>query len=163
MRRAGKDDRLPPFPGVPLPVKDLADVAGRPTTHGSLGTSREPATRTGAVVRRLVVAGSVLTAKTTASEFGALPFTESPVLGISRDPWDTERTPGSHPMGVLTSLSDVTGRPVLPLPLRRDPATGPPVGVQLVAAPWREELLLQVARALEEALPRSGRRPPVGR
>ena len=33
---------LPPFHGVPVPIKDLNDVAGWPTTHGSKGTSREP-------------------------------------------------------------------------------------------------------------------------
>lgn len=66
-------------------------------------------------------------------------------------------------MGVFTSVFDITGQPALSLPLHQDPATGLPVGVQPVAAPWREDLLLRVARTLEQALPRAGRRPPVGR
>ncbi|MEU8713967.1 amidase family protein [Streptomyces sp. NPDC048663] len=66
----------------------------------------------------------------------------------------------SYPMGVFTSVFNVTGQPAVSLPLHHDEATGLPVGVQLVAAPWREDLLLQVSRTLEPALPWSGRRPP---
>ncbi|MEU1164395.1 amidase family protein, partial [Streptomyces sp. NPDC005921] len=68
----------------------------------------------------------------------------------------------SYPMGVFTSVFNVTGQPAVSLPLHQDAATGLPVGVQIVAAPWREDLLLQVARTLELALPWDGRRPPVG-
>ncbi|WP_282206435.1 amidase family protein [Kitasatospora fiedleri] len=81
--------------------------------------------------------------------------------GTAEDPAAALRN--AYPMGVFTSVFNVTGQPALSLPLHQDPATGLPVGVQLVAAPWREDLLLQVARTLEEALPWSGRRPPVGR
>ena len=42
---ATSTDDLPPFHGVPLPIKDLVDVAGWPTTHGSAGASRAPAAR----------------------------------------------------------------------------------------------------------------------
>src|SRR4029453_11851949 len=35
-------DDLPPFHGVPLPIKDLLDVAGWPTTYGCAGASRVP-------------------------------------------------------------------------------------------------------------------------
>lgn len=50
----------------------------------------------------------------------------------------------SYPMGVFTSVFNVTGQPAISLPLHIDAATGLPVSVQIVAAPW------------------SGRRPPVG-
>ncbi|KOG61562.1 hypothetical protein ADK38_42350, partial [Streptomyces varsoviensis] len=65
----------------------------------------------------------------------------------------------SYPLAVFTSLFNVTGQPAISLPLHHDDATGLPVGVQLVAAPWQEDLLLRVARALELALPWAGRRP----
>jgi amidase len=65
----------------------------------------------------------------------------------------------SYPMAVFTSLFNVTGQPAVSVPVHHDDATGLPVGVQVVAAPWREDLLLQVARALELAHPTSGRRP----
>ena len=67
----------------------------------------------------------------------------------------------SYPMAVFTSVFNVTGQPAISVPVAHDGATGLPVGIQLVAAPWREDLLLQLARALEVALPWSARRPPV--
>lgn len=103
LRTAAED--LPPFHGVPLPVKDLLDVAGWPTTHGSAGTSRAPAERSDPVVRRFVDAGFLLLGKTTTSEFGAVPFTESESLGISRNPWDPERTPGGSSSGAGVAVA----------------------------------------------------------
>ncbi|HEY8544659.1 MAG TPA: amidase family protein, partial [Acidimicrobiales bacterium] len=67
----------------------------------------------------------------------------------------------SYPMAVFTSLFNVTGQPAISVPVHHDEASGLPVGVQIVAAPWREDLLLQVARLLEQAHPWSDRRPPV--
>jgi amidase len=66
----------------------------------------------------------------------------------------------SYPMAVFTSLFNVTGQPAISVPVHHDDATGLPVGVQIVAAPWREDLLLQVSHALELAHPWSDRRPP---
>jgi amidase len=97
--RAASTDDLPPFHGVPLPIKDLLDVAGWPTTHGSAGASKAPAPASDPVVQRFVDAGFVLLGKTTTSEFGAVPFTESEALGISRNPWDPDRTPGGSSSG----------------------------------------------------------------
>lgn len=50
-------------------------------------------------MRRFVDAGFVPLGKTTTSEFGAVPFTESEALGISRNPWDPARTPGGSSSG----------------------------------------------------------------
>ncbi|MEV5339615.1 amidase [Streptomyces sp. NPDC052676] len=96
---------LPPFLGVPLPVKDLLDVAGWPTTHGSAGADRAPAAASDPVVRRFLEAGFIPLGKTTTSEFGTLPFTESPALGISRNPWDPERTPGGSSSGAGVAVA----------------------------------------------------------
>ncbi|MFI6009949.1 amidase [Streptomyces sp. NPDC051243] len=103
--RAGSPDELPPFHGVPLPVKDLVDVAGWPTTYGSAGAGTAPAVASDPVVQRLVDAGFVLLGKTTTSEFGTLPFTESEALGISRNPWDPERTPGGSSSGAGVAVA----------------------------------------------------------
>jgi amidase len=67
----------------------------------------------------------------------------------------------SYPMAVFTSLFNVTGQPAISVPVHHDHVTGLPVGVQIVAAPWREDLLLQVAYAFELALPWADRRPVV--
>jgi amidase len=96
---------LPPFHGVPLPIKDLLDVAGWPTTHGSAGASPAPAGASDPVVQRFVDAGFVLIGKTTTSEFGTVPFTENEVLGISRNPWDPHRTPGGSSSGAGAAVA----------------------------------------------------------
>src|SRR5262249_39263445 len=67
----------------------------------------------------------------------------------------------SYPMAVFTSLFNVTGQPAISMPIHHDEATGLPVGVQIVAAPWREDLLIQVARTLELAHPWADRRPGI--
>src|SRR5262245_46590028 len=102
---AAPTDDLPPFHGVPLPIKDLVDVAGWPTTHGSAGASCVPAAASDPVVQRFVDAGFVLLGKTTTSEFGTVPFTESEALGISRNPWDPERTPGGSSSGAGAAVA----------------------------------------------------------
>lgn len=103
--RAAAGEDLPPFLGVPLPIKDLLDVAGWPTTYGSAGASRAPARASDPVVQRLVDAGFVLLGKTTTSEFAAVPFTESQALGISRNPWDPDRTPGGSSSGAGVAVA----------------------------------------------------------
>ncbi len=103
--RTTSTDDLPPFLGVPLPIKDLLDVAGWPTSYGSAGASKAPAARSDPVVQRFVDAGFVLLGKTTTSEFGAVPFTESDALGISRNPWDPERTPGGSSSGAGVAVA----------------------------------------------------------
>lgn len=97
--RAASAQDLPPFHGIPLPIKDLLDVAGWPTSHGSAGASKTPAAVSDPVVQRLVDAGFIPLGKTTTSEFGAVPFTESQALGISRNPWNPSRTPGGSSGG----------------------------------------------------------------
>ena len=96
---------LGPFHGVPLPIKDLVDVAGWPTTYGSAGASPAAATTSDQVVERFVEAGFVLLGKTTTSEFGAISFTESDALGITRNPWDPDRTPGGSSGGAGAAVA----------------------------------------------------------
>ncbi len=92
-------EELPPFHGVPLPIKDLVNVAGWPTTYGSLATDRSPQPKSDPIVQRFTDAGFLPLGKTTTSEFGAVPFTESEAQGISRNPWDPDRTPGGSSSG----------------------------------------------------------------
>jgi amidase len=78
-------------------------------------------------------------------------------VGTDRDP--RMAVVNSYPMGAFVALFNVTGQPAISLPIHHDDATGLPVGIQLVAAPWREDLLLQVSRMLELAHPWAHRHP----
>jgi amidase len=61
-------------------------------------------------------------------------------------------------MAAFTAAFNITGQPVVSLPLHMSPS-GLPVGVQIVAGPWREGQLLRVASQLEGADPWAGRSP----
>ncbi|HEX4818736.1 MAG TPA: amidase [Acidimicrobiales bacterium] len=63
-----------------------------------------------------------------------------------------------YPMAVFTSIFNVTGLPAISLPVHQA-ESGLPVGVQLVAPPWREDLLLQLGSQLEASLPWRERHP----
>jgi amidase len=67
---------------------------------------------------------------------------------------------GSIPYATFTSMFNTTGQPAISVPTHQS-SDGLPVGVQLAGAYGREDLLLRVAAQLEQALPWSGRRPPV--
>ncbi len=102
-RRDGTD--LPPFTGVPIPIKDLDDVAGWVTTHGSRATPDVPAELDQLVVGRFRRAGFVLMGKTTTPEFGAISRTESLRLGVTRNPWNIDHTPGGSSGGAAASVA----------------------------------------------------------
>src|SRR5688500_8424823 len=95
-RRRSGDRR--PLLGVPLAIKDDADVQGEITAKGSCAVD-EPARADAEVVRRLRSAGAVILGKTQVPEMMIVPFTESPTFGITRNPWDLQRTPGGSSGG----------------------------------------------------------------
>lgn len=97
-------DERGPLHGVPLVIKEELDVAGTVTTFGGLGNSTA-ATADGEVVRRLRAAGAVIVAKTRMPEFGAFPYTESDAFGVTRNPWDRDRTPGGSSGGTAAAVA----------------------------------------------------------
>lgn len=104
---ASTDDpgSLPPFLGVPIPIKDLNDVEGWPTSQGSLGAGDEPAASDDPAVARLRGAGFVLMGKTATPELGTISYTESQRFGATRNPWDTSRTPGGSSGGAGAAVA----------------------------------------------------------
>jgi amidase len=101
-RRAGADDA--PLLGVPFAVKDEIDLAGEITSRGTSAVAT-PATEDAEVVKRLRAAGAVIVGKTTMPELGLWPFTESVTWGVTRNPWDLERTPGGSSGGSAAAVA----------------------------------------------------------
>jgi aspartyl-tRNA(Asn)/glutamyl-tRNA(Gln) amidotransferase subunit A len=94
-----------PLAGVPLAVKELAQVAGWPDTDASLVYADRVATADCTEVARLRAAGAVLVGLTTASEFGAVSYTNTPLHGVTRNPWDLGRTPGGSSGGSSAAVA----------------------------------------------------------
>ncbi len=84
----------------------------------------------------------------------ATPYVATPI-GQDMIEVDGERIPVRPNLGIYTQPISCIGLPVIAAPIA-DPATigtpgGLPIGVQLIAAPWREDVLFRVAAALERA------------
>jgi aspartyl-tRNA(Asn)/glutamyl-tRNA(Gln) amidotransferase subunit A len=94
-----------PFAGVPMGVKELAKVEGWPDTEASHVFAGRVAAHDDTEVARLRAAGAVLVGQTTASEFGAVSFTNTPLHGVTRNPWDTDRTPGGSSGGSAAAVA----------------------------------------------------------
>jgi amidase len=103
-RRLAAGDRAP-FLGVPIPIKDLTPVAGWPVTYGSNGAPAGASEDSELVVDALVQAGFVLCARTNTPEFGVITVAENSRYGITRNPWDTERSPGGSSGGAAAAVA----------------------------------------------------------
>jgi aspartyl-tRNA(Asn)/glutamyl-tRNA(Gln) amidotransferase subunit A len=103
-RAAGEP--LGPLAGVPFGVKDLEDCIGMPTRRGSRWyADARPATRDDIHVERFRAAGAIPIGKTATPEFGAFGYTASPLTGVTRNPWNPERTPGGSSGGTAAAVS----------------------------------------------------------
>ena len=95
--RLAAGERLPLL-GVPIAIKDDVDVAGEVTTYGT--AAHGPARGEDAeVVRRLRAAGAVIIGKTAVPEMMVWSFTETLTFGATRNPWNTDYTPGGSSGG----------------------------------------------------------------
>jgi aspartyl-tRNA(Asn)/glutamyl-tRNA(Gln) amidotransferase subunit A len=104
--RSGRGAELGPLAGVPFGVKDLEDCAGMPTTMGSRWYADDPPKPADSIhVARLRRAGAIPLGKTATPEFGAWAYTASPLLGVTRNPWDQTRTPGGSSGGSSAAVA----------------------------------------------------------
>ncbi len=94
-----------PLAGVPLGVKDLEDVAGLPTTFGSVPFKDHVAERDSIQVERLRAAGAIVLGKTNTPEFGYTGFTKNRIFGVTRNPWNLEKTPGGSSGGSSAAIA----------------------------------------------------------
>lgn len=97
--------RRRPLLGVPLPIKDLTQVAGQPFEAGSAVLRGTVAERTDGVAQRILDAGTVTIGKTTTPEFGMPAYTEPATGAPARTPWDPRRTAGGSSGGAAAAVA----------------------------------------------------------
>lgn len=92
--------------GVPTSIKDIMLTKGWPTLRGSKTVSPDQAWEEDApAVARLREHGAIFVGKTTTPEFGWKGVTDSPLTGITRNPWNPERTPGGSSGGAAVAVA----------------------------------------------------------
>lgn len=102
-----RDEDTGPLHGVPIAIKDLfALKAGVRHTFGSTVFDDFVPDRTSPVVQRLEDAGAIVIGKTNTPEFGNRPTTDNDLVGITRNPFDTERTAGGSSGGSAAAVAD---------------------------------------------------------
>jgi amidase len=101
-RKGAGDDR--PLLGVPIAVKDVEDVTGEVTRWGTDAFST-PAAQDSELVRRLRAAGAVVVGKTNCPELAIIGDTEGPAFGVTRNPWNTDRSVGGSSGGSAAAVA----------------------------------------------------------
>lgn len=94
-----------PLQGLPMAIKDLTDVAGIPTSHGSPNFKDNVPTKDSAIVTRLKRAGAVIIGKTNTPEFGLGSHTYNPVYGITRNAFDPSTSAGGSSGGAAVAVA----------------------------------------------------------
>ena len=103
--RSRNDGALPPLHGMPIAFKDLTDVAGVVTTHGSAALEHKPALADGALPAMLKAAGVVSLGKTQVPEFGLTAYSENRVAPPSRNPHALSRGSGGSSGGSAAAVA----------------------------------------------------------
>ncbi len=91
--------------GLPVCIKDETTIKGQCTTSGSLIYRDNIDTRTSFSVERILRAGGIVHARSTAPEFCIAAVTHSKLWGVTRNPWNLERTPGGSSGGSGAALA----------------------------------------------------------
>jgi amidase len=123
-RYAGRGEPPRALEGIPLAIKEEEAVAGQPWTQGSLLYEHLVAKHSSAFAQRMLDAGAIVHARTTAPEFSCAGFTHSRLNGVTRNPWSPEYAVGGSSGGsgaalaagttTLASGSDIGGSIRLP-------------------------------------------------
>jgi len=96
---------LPPFFGVPIPIKDLHAVAGLPCSLGVAALKETIAAYDEGGVSRIKQAGFIILGKTATSELGSFPYTEPPGFAPTRNPWHLDYTAGGSSGGAAAAVA----------------------------------------------------------
>lgn len=102
-------DRLGPLHGVPVSIKDLFLTRGVRTMYGSHIRENFVPDEDAPAVAKLREAGAILIGKTTTPEFAFKAVTDSPVTGVSRNPWNLDKTCGGSSGGAAAAVASGLG------------------------------------------------------
>jgi amidase len=100
----GSDRSDAPLAGVPIAIKDDMPVRGQSVTRGSRSYG-PPEPADGEVVRRLRAAGAIPIGITNVPELMIFPWTATAANGVTRNPWNPERTPGGSSGGSAAAVA----------------------------------------------------------
>jgi amidase len=100
-----RQEELPPFHGVPISIKDILCTAGVRTTRGSRAFVHEVPDFDDHDVACLKAAGFIMLGKTNTPELAIYPWTEPELFGPTRNPWNTNLTPGGSTGGGGAALA----------------------------------------------------------
>jgi len=103
--QAARGEVCGPLHGVPIGVKDLFLTAGFRTRKGSLLHTDSVATETAPAVQRLFAAGAIMVGKNTTPEAGWKGSSTSPLYGVTRNPWNPEKTAGGSSSGSAAAVA----------------------------------------------------------
>ncbi len=104
-RYMGAGDPPRALEGIPTVIKEEEPIKGEPWTQGSLIHVDRIADHTSAFARRILDSGAIMHARSTTPEFCCAGFTHSRLWGITRNPWNTDFTPGGSSGGSGASLA----------------------------------------------------------
>lgn len=94
-----------PLCGLPCSIKDLMPEAGVRTTYGSIIFKDNIPEKSDSLVTHLETSGAVISGKTNSPEFGAGGNTFNDVFGVTRNPWNLEKSAGGSSGGAAASLA----------------------------------------------------------
>ena len=104
-RAVSAETALGPLHGVPFTVKENIDLAGTPTTQAIPALAEAVAPVDAPQVERLRAAGAIPIGRTNLPDFGLRVHTDSALHGLTRNPWDPQRTPGGSSGGEAAALA----------------------------------------------------------
>src|SRR5215471_9957159 len=104
-RLAADGTWLGPLHGIPFTVKENIDVAGTATTHGVPAMAEAIASVDAPPVERLRAAGAIALGRTNLPDFALRVHTDSALHGLTRNPWNPQRTSGGSSGGEAAALA----------------------------------------------------------
>lgn len=102
---AKKADVNSPLAGLPVAIKDNVETKGLRTTYCSKLYENHIPEEDAVIVERLKRAGATIIGKTNMPEFGLIAYTDNPMFGPTRNPWDPSRTVGGSSGGSAAAVA----------------------------------------------------------